>query len=113
MYWLVSLVKIALMLLLPALMMNTDLSIGHVLTSLAFIPGYYEFPILQVGWTLSFEMFFYCLFAIALLSGPHPVFFVSAALAAMTAIGLLHETRFLPLTVIFQPLLLEFVVGMM
>jgi exopolysaccharide production protein ExoZ len=70
-YWLMTGFKLALALALPFL---TDLQLdpAHVAASFAFIawpePGTGIFaPLLQPGWTLNLEMFFYAAFAAALL----------------------------------------------
>ena len=70
-YWLMTAFKLALALALPFL---TDLQLdpAHVVASFAFIAwpepgtGLYA-PLLQPGWTLNLEMFFYAAFAVALL----------------------------------------------
>jgi peptidoglycan/LPS O-acetylase OafA/YrhL len=48
----------------------------HLLRSLLFLPGMesagapvYRFPIMSVGWTLNYEMYFYLVFAISLVFG--------------------------------------------
>lgn len=53
----------------PELLNNTTSNIEHLLKSLLFIPfdknGVGHFPILFLGWTLNYEMYFYLLFAIS------------------------------------------------
>lgn len=69
-YWLMTAFKLALVLALPFL---TDLQLepAHVAASFAFVAwpepgtGIYA-PLLQPGWTLNLEMFFYVAFAAAL-----------------------------------------------
>jgi peptidoglycan/LPS O-acetylase OafA/YrhL len=62
-YWIATLVAIA-------ANADTPPSVGEVLKSLFFVPyqgadGLWQ-PLLAVGWTLNFEMFFYAIFAICL-----------------------------------------------
>jgi peptidoglycan/LPS O-acetylase OafA/YrhL len=69
-YWTVTTAKIALVLTLPALAIHTRLSLSYVAGSYALLPvqdrtGAFK-PVLPVGWTLSYEMLFYLLVAIAL-----------------------------------------------
>lgn len=69
-YWLVTTVKIAVLLLAPALALNGLGSAWHIVSSYLFLPslsaeGLFE-PVVVVGWTLNFEMAFYVLFAVAL-----------------------------------------------
>lgn len=62
-YWTLTLAVIGLA-LVPGFLHHSALSLRHVLESLLFIPG--QTPILDPGWSLNFEMFFYALFALAL-----------------------------------------------
>lgn len=69
-YWVVTTVKVVLLLLVPAIGLNGLEGWHHVWTSYLFWPslspeGRFE-PVLVVGWTLNFEMGFYLLFAAAL-----------------------------------------------
>ncbi len=71
MYWLYTLAKLVVLLLLPGLALRNSLDPSHLLASFAFWPhrdaaGAF-FPLLQVGWTLNFEMLFYAIYALALL----------------------------------------------
>lgn len=69
-YWVYTLLKVALVLALPSLALRTSISAEHVLASLFFWPTVAPWgliqPVLPVGWSLNFEMLFYCLFAIAI-----------------------------------------------
>jgi exopolysaccharide production protein ExoZ len=70
------------------------------------------FPILIQGWTLNFEMFFYLLFACALLCGKYRLVTSSIVLVTLVAIGQLHEfTTVIPLFYTSSSLI-EFVFGM-
>lgn len=67
-YWCALAATIA---LAPAGFPAPSLTASHVAASFAFLPhpsegAPYFSPILNVGWTLNFEMFFYALFALAL-----------------------------------------------
>lgn len=70
-YWIFTLMTFGIAIALPGVLANTSGDLSHLLKSLFFIPfeknagGFY--PILHVGWTLNYEMFFYALFAISLL----------------------------------------------
>ncbi len=70
------------------------------------------FPVLIQGWTLNYEVVFYLLFGIGMLSGQYRVVLVSAVLAGAVVAGkLLHFSgdagRFYT-----SPILLEFIFGM-
>lgn len=68
-YWLYSLLLLAPIILAPAVMNRTGYSAAYLIASFLFIPwarpGTGDLsPLLAVGWTLNFEMFFYLFFAI-------------------------------------------------
>lgn len=69
-YWLVTSAVFALALVAPRAMASTHADLTELIKSLFFIPfvkssGAVQ-PMVFVGWTLNFEMFFYLLFAIGL-----------------------------------------------
>lgn len=69
-YWVVTTAKVAAVLVLPALVARTQLDLPYVAASYALWPvrdwtGEIR-PVLPVGWTLSYEMLFYLLVAVAL-----------------------------------------------
>jgi peptidoglycan/LPS O-acetylase OafA/YrhL len=71
-YWLVTALKIAAVLAVPALATRTRLDPEYVAGSFALLPvhdwtGVIR-PVLPVGWTLTYEMFFYIFVAAALLT---------------------------------------------
>jgi peptidoglycan/LPS O-acetylase OafA/YrhL len=62
-YWLLTLAVFALALVKPELLSSTKADFGNLFLSLFFIPyfkenGFLE-PVLAVGWTLNYEMYFY------------------------------------------------------
>jgi exopolysaccharide production protein ExoZ len=70
-YWLITLFVYAVALAAPSLLQATSSDPEQLAKSLAFIPfrkanGLVQ-PVLFVGWTLNYEMFFYALFAVGLL----------------------------------------------
>ncbi len=70
-YWAATLAVFAAATLLPQFFRSTDASVQHLLPSLLFFPhlsasGEVQ-PTLILGWSLNFEMYFYVLFALALL----------------------------------------------
>src|SRR5579875_525850 len=70
MYWLATSVKLAVMLLSAGLILHARGNAAYVIESYLFIPcrdsSGTPGPLLGVGWTLYFEMFFYALFTAAL-----------------------------------------------
>jgi exopolysaccharide production protein ExoZ len=84
-YWSATLSVFCVAWLFPQLLRQTRADVPHLLYSLAFIPHETPysgmFPTLLLGWTLNYEMYFYLLFAVALL--------VSRRLAPLVCSGLL------------------------
>ena len=115
-YWIFTVLTLVTMLVIPNLMNNNVVDLGHVLASFAFIPwpapsGALT-PILSVGWTLNFEMLFYCVFAVALM---FPRRRGLTLIAVIFAILILNSQfgyqEFPPLTAWGFPIILEFVFG--
>lgn len=67
-YWSVSLVFVLLLVLLPSAFRHATFDWKHSLTSFLFVSRAFgfNFPILDPGWTLEYEMFFYILFGLSL-----------------------------------------------
>jgi exopolysaccharide production protein ExoZ len=69
-YWLITLLVLLLSYLKPELMNSTTPNLKNLLKSLFFIPYVKEngmtHPMLDVGWTLNYEMYFYLVIAVAL-----------------------------------------------
>ncbi|MDQ0454772.1 acyltransferase family protein [Rhizobium paknamense] len=84
--------------------------------SLAFIPYLNPdgniWPLVVVGWTLNFEMFFYLVFALGLMAA-QPVLLPAIAMVALTVCGFLLHPAAAPLQVWTSPLLLEFTAGLL
>ncbi len=69
-YWAVTSVMLVLLVLFPSAFRHLTLDPMHAITSYLFIPytnpmGEQQ-PLVAVGWTLSYEMYFYIFFALAL-----------------------------------------------
>ncbi|ODV40671.1 hypothetical protein AWV79_05620 [Cupriavidus sp. UYMMa02A] len=115
MYWLLTSLMLVIVWFAPSLK-TTDFTLTQAVTSYLFIPyeigesGSY-YPILYVGWTLTYEMFFYAVFAVSL------CFAEQRSRVAITAFFVLLATLSLtrPTAYIFRfltdPLLLEFIFG--
>jgi exopolysaccharide production protein ExoZ len=69
-YWLITLLVLGLSYAKPSLMNSTTPNLANLLKSLFFIPYVKEngtiHPMLDVGWTLNYEMYFYLAIAVAL-----------------------------------------------
>jgi peptidoglycan/LPS O-acetylase OafA/YrhL len=114
-YWLATTLKLVILLAIPAVALHSELLPWHTIASYLFIPARNAegivFPLVTVGWTLNYEMFFYLVFATVLFWKKPLVPIVSAMLLAAVAIGFLAPPGIAPLTV-FGPLILEFGAGL-
>ena len=113
-YWFYTLLKVALLLAMPALAARSSVEPGHLAASLLFIPAVSPWglvqPTLPVGWTLNFEMLFYAIFAAAIALGAPRIRFCLAAFGLVFAAGYL-----LPDSVVLnfyaQTIVFEFILG--
>jgi exopolysaccharide production protein ExoZ len=114
-YWTVTLVVVALDLLRPSLFPNMVLSAPHVILSLLFLPHRdphgVTAPVIVPGWTLSYEVFFYVVFALTLLlPQARRAWALTATMAALCLLGALTSGG--PIWTTFtNPLVLEFAAG--
>lgn len=74
-YWVVTSVMLAILLIAPTLLRTSVFNLHHVIASYAFFPvenpGKPAMePLLFPGWTLEYEMFFYLIFGLFLLTQP-------------------------------------------
>jgi exopolysaccharide production protein ExoZ len=103
---------------LAGLFPNMRLTAFHVFGSFAFIPHFSPsdgglWPVLVQGWTLNYEMFFYALFALALLlPSARRMTAMAAVLVGLAGIGLILNPQDAVLQTYTNPLLLEFLIGM-
>jgi exopolysaccharide production protein ExoZ len=115
-YWLATTIKLLLVAAVPSLALHTVLMPWHVTASYLFIFAANSdgepLPLLPVGWTLNFEMFFYAVFAAALYFRAPLVRSVGAIMLVVAAAGLLQLGTWTPALGLLSPLVLEFVAGM-
>jgi exopolysaccharide production protein ExoZ len=96
--------------------MRSEIAASHVLASLLYMPipgptGAIN-PILSVGWTINYEMFFYAVFSLTLLlpiRRSRNVLFIT--LATLVVIGAIVPSLPQPWLYWTRPILLEFLVG--
>jgi exopolysaccharide production protein ExoZ len=107
-YWLLTLLVVSLS--------RSPAGTWHVVASFLFIPAWnsshYPLPVLPMGWTLQYEMFFYSLFSLALGLRIRPVYWLSGILAVGSVVGPLHEKHDWAIATLLNPMLMEFVFGM-
>lgn len=117
-YWLLTLATFAVAWLAPRLMQATVADVEQLLLSLAFIPfrksnGLVQ-PVLFVGWTLNFEMFFYALFALGLAfrDRRRGTFAVVLSLFVLVVLGWWLRPENVQAAFYTRPIILEFAAGM-
>jgi exopolysaccharide production protein ExoZ len=117
-YWLCTLGMVVLLVVAPTLFDRPHLDLGHVIRSLLFIPHEDPlqpgevYPLLQVGWTLNFEMFFYAVFGFCLLLQPaYRVLATVLLFGGLATIGTVLRSDHPILATYTDPLLLEFMAG--
>ncbi|MDP3405217.1 MAG: acyltransferase [Brevundimonas sp.] len=117
-YWVVTSFKLATLIVAPAAVLHAQLDWAYIAKSYFFIPTRNVdgdiHPLLGVGWTLVFEMFFYGLFTIALLLRQRPVLFLAPILILLSVISLFRSDDW-PIALQFwaDPIVLDFLGGML
>lgn len=117
-YWLATTLKLAIVLMIPALAVHSQFDLLHTVASYFFIhirdeSGNFS-PLHAVGWTLNYEMFFYFIFSLALSFHKNPIAFVSGILSGLIGVGLLFDVHTSASFVAYmQPIMLQFVIGML
>ena len=114
-YWFFTLLMVALLMVAPTVTRNTMLTAPVAITSFLFIPwpradGLLR-PLLSQGWTLNYEAFFYCAFALALLAR-RGILLLSIAFVALVIAGLLFPAMWFVAAFYSSPIILEFLAGM-
>jgi exopolysaccharide production protein ExoZ len=117
-YWLLTCAVYAVALVAPSLLGATSTDPVQLVESLLFVPfrkaSGQIYPVLFVGWTLNYEMFFYVLFAVGLLAPKreHGVLAVMWALVALVTLGRVLPSSGAAYTFYTDPIVLEFGFGM-
>jgi peptidoglycan/LPS O-acetylase OafA/YrhL len=117
-YWLYTAVAIVAFFVAPSAFRHFVLVPWHTIASFLFIPDYHPIvagliqPILGVGWTLNYEMFFYAVFALLLtLRVTARLRAILAIMTSLVALGLLFRPEAAALKTYSDPLMLEFAGG--
>lgn len=114
-YWALNILKIGQIALIPALAFANP-SVSNIIFSMLFVPSRNASGAIEtfygVGWTLNFEMFFYTIFAIALLFRFRIISVVGVFLIACAALSLIRTEEWPAVTYLFRPIVLNFLWGM-
>ena len=115
-YWIATSLKILAILVTTGRVLHTHLWFRQALESYLFIParGFAGdiTPIVGVGWTLNFEMFFYLLFTLALLFRVNIYKFVGAILIPLALGAFLRRADWPPIAFYLDTRVLLFFYGM-
>ncbi len=117
-YWFITLAVYAVALAEPSLLQATSSDPEQLLKSILFIPfqksnGLAQ-PVLFVGWTLNYEMFFYAIFAVGL-TLPRRAFgfaVVASFISLLVVFGCIARPEATVAGFYTRPIILEFVAGM-
>lgn len=115
-YWIFSVVMLALLLFTPSLLSTLRFQLPHAIESFLLLPTINSngelYPMLNVGWTLTYEMYFYLIFGV-LLFGPmlRSILVTTILFGASVMIGLQIEPKGPVAYVLTNQLLIEFLVG--
>lgn len=115
-YWIVTSYKLLVLLVGSSLILHAKPDFFYILKSYFFIPaknvdGSYS-PLLGVGWTLNFEMFFYLLFTIALALRINTLAFLSLIFIPLTILSFYKNTHWPDAVFYANPIVLDFLYGM-
>jgi len=119
-YWLVTIALGAAAIALPHLFRTVNATPLGLLKSIAFVPYLNDAlgvtPVLHVGWTLNYEMFFYAVFALALAFGERnamrTAIIALAMLVFLVALGAVFQPGNIAAKFYSDPILVEFGFGM-
>jgi exopolysaccharide production protein ExoZ len=119
MYWLFTSLMLLALLMFPGHVAHKAIEWPHALASYVFLPwenaqGRY-YPVLILGWTLNFEMFFYAVMSLSL-AFPRPVGLallvgVLAVLGVGGVFTVAWPTWLSPMNFWWNPIVLEFLMG--
>lgn len=116
-YWIITSLKLLVMLVSINLVLHSQLDWGYILKSYFFIPAYNKVdgriePLLGVGWTLNFEMFFYLIFTLSLLFKFNSVWFAGLILAILSVLSIFKTPDWPAVGFYASPIILDFLFGM-
>lgn len=115
-YWIATFLTAAIFLLRPGFLWMPPFTPGELMQSLLFVPhrdGWGRvYPVLTQGWTLTYEMFFYVVFAgVLFLPRRRQLAALTALFVGMAALGLLLRPSDPAGATYLRPVLLEFLGG--
>lgn len=118
-YYLLTFITTIAMLLVPSMFQEVTFQFQYLIKSLLFIPfditGQYAIqPLLRIGWTVNYEIFFYLIFAVSLkISHKYRGLISTLIILILVIIHPSIPLSNIPMYYYSQPILLEFVFGIL
>lgn len=118
-YWLSTLALLLVVFVKPGVLQSTAFDLRHFVMSLMFLPAEHPVsgavrPFFALGWTLNYEMFFYTCLAVSIaVSGSINILAIAGVFAACVAVPFFLGAPPHPLSFYCEPIILEFVAGML
>lgn len=117
-YWLMTLFTYAIIYVYPTLSIMSEAKPEYLIKSMLFFPFQnskgYNVPILGVGWTLNYEVFFYLIFFIAIcINHSYRSIITCTAIVCLAVIGQVYEGGVFYLNYYTDSFLLEFSFGIL
>ncbi|WP_036024046.1 acyltransferase family protein [Paraburkholderia dilworthii] len=113
-YWALTSLFIGLLLIVPGAFGNASFDIGHAVASYLFFPWLnwvgVTAPVIGVGWTLNYEMWFYGVFATAMCLTRYRLIALAAFLTITSALHFVHAGG-VAYSFYTNPIVMEFVFG--
>lgn len=116
-YWIMTFLVCVVAFIKPSVLASTTVNASFLFKSLFFIPfdknGYIE-PILAVGWTLNYEIFFYFIFFLSMkINHNMRVYVASFILTLLPVVGFLFDDADVIFNFYTSSILIEFIYGML
>lgn len=116
MYWIATTIKLLTLIVVPSVILHATLDPEKVGLSYLFLPsrnvdGVVQ-PLLGVGWTLTFEMFFYFVLGLAIFLRANRLLFAGTVLVGCAVGWVFRGDPWPPAAVYLDPIVLYFLAGM-
>lgn len=118
-YWIITLATCLIALVAPQVFYTTVLDLPHIIASMLFIAWPHPimkdaWPVFTIGWTLNYEFAFYVIFSVALVINHRRRLAITSAILALLVLGgAILQPENAILAFYTNPILLEFIFGML
>lgn len=116
-YWLATTIKLAVLVTAASFVLHAEIDWPYILKSYFFIPATnvdnHIKPLLGVGWTLLFEMFFYAIFTLCLFIRVNAIKFCAILFCTLSALSFFKDQSWPTAIYLYSdPFVLNFLWGM-